>query len=83
MRVIKTQADIDEMKEAGRITEAAFADTLKTLRLGMTELEIVEEVNYQCGNMVRWANRSRHRSTIPHPIIHCFSGNVWRAGRES
>ena len=47
MRVIKTEADIELMKVAGRITEAAFADTLKALRHGMTELEIVEEVNYQ------------------------------------
>jgi len=47
MRMIKSQVDIDEMKEAGRITEAAFADTLKNLKLGMTELEVVEEVNYQ------------------------------------
>ena len=47
MRVIKSEDDIELMKVAGRITEAAFADTLKALRLGMTELEIVEEVNYQ------------------------------------
>ena len=47
MRVIKSEADIEQMREAGRITEAAFAATLKALRHGMTELQVVEEVNYQ------------------------------------
>lgn len=47
MRVIKSEEDIAQMRKAGEITEAAFADTLANLRLGMTELEVVQEVNYQ------------------------------------
>ena len=72
MRVIKTQADIDEMKEAGRITEAAFADTLKALRLGMTELEIVEEVNYQLrkhGSLGQSFTTSLYNSAPKHPLL--------------
>ena len=35
------------MRRAGAITEAAFADMLARLRHGMTELEIIAEVDYQ------------------------------------
>ena len=47
LRVIKSEADIEQMREAGRITEAAFAATLSNLKIGMTELEVVQEVNFQ------------------------------------
>ena len=72
MRAIKTQADIDEMKEAGRITEAAFADTVATLRLGMTELEIVAEVNYQLrrhGSLGQSFTTSLYNSGPNHPLL--------------
>ena len=71
MRVIKTQADIDEMKEAGRITEAAFADTVAALRPGMTELEIVAEVNYQLrkhGSLGQSFTTSLYNSGPNHPL---------------
>ena len=80
MRVIKTEADIALMREAGRITEAAFADTLKALRLGMTELEIVEEVNYQLrkhGSLGPIFSRHRFYNSGPdHPLL------FWRANGE-
>ena len=72
MRVIKSEADIDEMREAGRITEAAFADTLKALRLGMTELEVVEEVNYQLrkhGSLGQSFTTSLYNSAPQHPLL--------------
>ena len=72
MRVIKTESDIEEMKEAGRITEAAFADTLSSLRLGMTELEIVEEVNYQLrkhGSLGQSFTTSLYNSGPNHPLL--------------
>ncbi len=72
MRVIKSQADIELMKQAGRITEAAFADTLKTLRHGMTELEIVEEVNYQLrkhGSLGQSFTTSLYNSGPNHPLL--------------
>ena len=72
MRVIKSEADIELMKEAGRITEAAFADTLKALRLGMTELEIVEEVNYQLrkhGSLGQSFTTSLYNSGPNHPLL--------------
>ena len=72
MRVIKTQDDIELMKEAGRITEAAFADTLNALRLGMTELEIVEEINYQLrrhGSLGQSFTTSLYNSGPNHPLL--------------
>jgi Xaa-Pro dipeptidase len=47
LRVIKSEDEIALMREAGRITEAAFADVVAQLKHGMTELEILAEVDYQ------------------------------------
>lgn len=72
LRVIKSQSDIGEMKEAGCITEAAFADTLTSLRLGMTELEIVEEVNFQLrrhGSLGQSFTTSLYNSGPDHPLL--------------
>lgn len=81
MRAIKTQQDIDEMKEAGRITEAAFADTLKALKLGMTELEIVEEVNYQLrkhGSLGQSFTTSLYNSSPNHPLMFGQRMESWK-----
>jgi Xaa-Pro dipeptidase len=72
MRMVKSQSDIDEMKEAGRITEAAFADTVSNLKLGMTELEIVQEVNYQLrkhGSLGESFTTSLYNSGPNHPLL--------------
>ena len=47
LRVIKDADEIATMREAGRITEAAFADVVSKLKIGMTELDIVAEVDFQ------------------------------------
>ncbi len=47
LRAVKTEAEIAKMREAGAITEAAFTDVLAQLRIGMTELEIITEVDFQ------------------------------------
>ncbi|MBL8134571.1 MAG: aminopeptidase P family protein [Anaerolineae bacterium] len=47
MRVIKSEEEAAVMREAGRITEAAFADVIPLLKHGMTELEVIAEVDYQ------------------------------------
>ena len=47
LRTIKSQDEIDIMKRAGAVTEAAFADVLTHLKIGMTELEVITEVDYQ------------------------------------
>ena len=47
LRVIKDAAEIEVMRAAGAITEAALADVVKTLKLGMTELDLVTEIDFQ------------------------------------
>lgn len=47
LRTIKSEDEIAVMRKAGEITEAAFADVVKQLKVGMTELEIISEVDYQ------------------------------------
>ena len=81
MRMIKSQHDIDEMKEAGRITEAAFADTLSNLKLGMTELEVVEEVNYQLrkhGSLGQSFTTSLYNSGPNHPLLFGQRMETWK-----
>jgi len=47
LRTIKSEDEIVVMRRAGEITEAAFADVFKQMKHGMTELEVVMEVDYQ------------------------------------
>jgi len=79
--MIKSQHDIDEMKEAGRITEAAFADTLSNLKLGMTELEVVQEVNYQLrkhGSLGESFTTSLYNSGPNHPLLFGQRMETWK-----
>ena len=47
LRVIKGEDEIEIMRRAGALTEAAFADVLKQLKIGVTELDAITEVDYQ------------------------------------
>lgn len=47
LRRVKSEAEIGLMRIAGEITEASFAGVLSNLRHGMTELEVLTEVDYQ------------------------------------
>ncbi len=47
LRMIKHEDEIATMRQAGAITEAAFADVLPRLKYGMTELDIIAEVDFQ------------------------------------
>lgn len=47
LRVIKSEAEIDIMRRAGAVTEAAFNDVLKQLKIGMTEVDVIDEVDHQ------------------------------------
>jgi Xaa-Pro dipeptidase len=47
LRVIKSPEDIKVLKAAGKITEDALGATIANLKLGMTELDIVSELDYQ------------------------------------
>ncbi len=47
LRAVKSEAEVALMRRAGAITEAAFAAVVDRLRPGLTELEVVAEVDYQ------------------------------------
>ena len=47
LRRIKGEDELAIMRKAGEITEAAYAATLPKLRHGMTNLDLITEVNYQ------------------------------------
>ncbi|MEQ8658568.1 MAG: Xaa-Pro peptidase family protein [Hyphomicrobiales bacterium] len=46
-RVIKDADEIEKLRRAGAITEAAFAATVKQMKIGMTELDILSEIDHQ------------------------------------
>ncbi len=47
LRRIKDEDEIQIMREAGAVTEAAYLATLSQLKHGMTNLDLITEVNYQ------------------------------------
>lgn len=47
LRRIKSDEEIAMMRRAGEVTEAAFAAVLKQLKHGMTELDVISEVDLQ------------------------------------
>lgn len=72
MRVIKDEDEIARMRKAGEVTEAAFADVLKNLRIGMTELEVVQEVDFQLrrhGALGPSFTTSLYNSGPNHPLL--------------
>jgi Xaa-Pro aminopeptidase len=72
LRVIKSAAEIATMREAGRITEAAFADVIPKLRFGMTELEVLAEVDFQMrrhGSLGATFTTSLYNSGPNHPLL--------------
>jgi len=47
LRVIKDADEIEKLRAAGAITEKAFAATVALMKVGMTELEVSSEIDYQ------------------------------------
>ncbi len=47
MRMIKDQAELDAMRQAGRLTEAVFDKAVARLKLGVTEWDVESEIDYQ------------------------------------
>jgi Xaa-Pro aminopeptidase len=72
LRVIKSAEEIAIMREAGRRTEAAFAETLKHLRFGMTELDAIAEINLQMqrqGSLGQTFTTSLYNTGPDHPLL--------------
>ncbi len=80
LRVIKSEEEIAVMHSAGEITEAAFADVLRQLRIGMTELEIISEVDYQLrrhGSLGPSFTTSLYNSGPHHPLLFGKRRETW------
>jgi len=72
LRVIKSDTEIATMREAGRRTEAAFAETLKQLKFGMTELDAIAEINFQMqrqGSLGQTFTTSLYNTGPDHPLL--------------
>lgn len=72
LRVIKSEEEIATMREAGRRTEAAFAETLKHLKFGMTELDAIAEINFrmqQQGSLGQTFTTSLYCTGPDHPLL--------------
>lgn len=81
MRVIKSEEEIEMMRQAGAITEAAFADVLSKLKHGMTELDIISEVNYQLrkhGSLGPSFTTSLYNSGPNHPLLFGQREITWK-----
>lgn len=81
MRVIKSEEDIAVMRKAGAITEAAFADVCKQLKHGMTELEVITEVDYQLkkhGSLGPSFTTSLYNSGPNHPLLFGQREATWK-----
>ncbi len=71
-RVIKSEDEIDVMRAAGAITEAAFRDAIPNFKHGMTEQEIISEVNFQLrrhGSLGESFTSSLYNSGPDHPLL--------------
>lgn len=72
LRRIKSEEEIAVMRRAGEITEAAFADVIKQLKIGMTELDLMSEVDYQLrrhGSLGPSFTTSFYNSGPNHPLL--------------
>jgi Xaa-Pro aminopeptidase len=81
MRVIKSEAEIEIMRQAGAITEAAFAAVCEKLHHGMIELDIVSEVDYQLrahGSLGPSFTTSLYCSGPNHPLLFGQREETWQ-----
>lgn len=81
LRTVKGEDEIAVMREAGAITEAAFQDVLKQLKLGMTELDLMTEVDYQLrrhGSLGPSFTTSFYNSGPQHPLIFGDRLTTWK-----
>ncbi|MGJ3238564.1 MAG: M24 family metallopeptidase [Anaerolineae bacterium] len=81
MRVIKSDDEIAMMRKAGAITEAAFTDVLANLKHGMTELEVISEIDYQLrkhGSLGPSFTTSLYNSGPNHPLLFGQREVTWK-----
>lgn len=81
LRALKSEAEIALMRRAGAITEAAFADVVAKLEHGMTELDVVSEIDYQLrrhGSLGPSFTTSLYTSGPQHPLLFGQREATWK-----
>jgi Xaa-Pro dipeptidase len=81
LRTIKEPAEIEVMRRAGAITEAAFAAVLERLEHGMLELDVVSEIDHQLrrhGSLGPSFTTSLYTSGPHHPLLFGQREATWR-----
>ena len=81
LRVIKSREEIELMRRAGEITTAAYEAVCEKLRHGMTELDIVSEIDYQLrrhGSLGPSFTTSLYCSGPHHPLLFGKRQETWR-----
>lgn len=81
LRAVKSDEEIAVMRQAGELTEQAFAEVLKRLEHGMTELDVVTEVDYQLkkhGSLGPSFTTSLYNSGPNHPLLFGQRQATWQ-----
>ena len=74
LRMVKDETETGLMRKAGGAGELAMGEVLKKLRVGVSELEISTEIDYQLAGAARFARTS-------FPRLRCTSSTPAR-GRD-
>lgn len=80
LRVMKSEDEIDTMRRAGEITVAAYEAVCRNLRHGMTELDIVSEIDYQLrahGSLGPSFTTTLYCSGPQHPLVFGKPEETW------
>jgi Xaa-Pro dipeptidase len=80
-RELKSEDEIDVMRRAGALTEAAFGAVLEKLEHGMTELDVVTEVDHQLrrhGSLGPSFTTSLYTSGPHHPLLFGQREATWK-----
>lgn len=81
MRVTKSEEEIAIMRRAGEITTAAYDAVCEKLRHGMTELDVVAEIDYQLrlhGSLGPSFTTTLYCSGPDHPLLFGKRQETWR-----
>lgn len=81
LRAVKSDDEIAVMRQAGEVTEQAFGEVLKRLEHGMTELDVVTEVDHQLrkhGSLGPSFTTSLYNSGPNHPLLFGQRQATWK-----
>ncbi len=81
LRAVKSDDEIAVMRQAGELTEQAFGEVLKRLEHGMTELDVVTEVDHQLrkhGSLGPSFTTSLYNSGPNHPLLFGQRQATWK-----